>query len=72
MRKRTIFYLINIFWIICFFMLAYQENESRDVGLAALESMGHFYVYALLFMIGVIVIVIATIINLILRRKKKT
>ncbi len=71
MKKRSMFYLINMLWIICFFILAYQENKSVDVGLAALESVGHFYLYALLLMIGILVMVIATIINIILWIRKK-
>ena len=71
MKKRSMFYLINMLWIICFFILAYQENKSHDVGLAALESVGHFYLYGLLLMIGVLVMVIVTIINIILWKQKK-
>lgn len=71
MKKKAVFYIINVIWIIYFFIKAYQENESHDDGLAALGSVGDFYLYAILFILGIVVILITTIINIIFWRVKK-
>jgi len=48
-------------------VLCFIENNSNDVGLEALESLGKFYVYLGLCIVGILCLLIVGIIRLIKR-----
>ncbi|MBE6049152.1 MAG: hypothetical protein E7214_00430 [Clostridium sp.] len=69
MKKRTVFYLVDLIWIIVFGVLSFIENKSTDVGLEALEGLGRFYVYFVLCILGVVELIVMLLVNFIKSRK---
>ncbi|ADL53291.1 hypothetical protein [Clostridium cellulovorans] len=71
MRKYRIFYVLDSIWIVFFFLKAVIENNSSKTGLVALESLGHFVLYSILCIIGILALVIVMIIHKISIKKRK-
>lgn len=70
MKKVTIFYLIDFVWIVVFAVLSFMENKSKDIGLGALESLGRFYLFLGLCILGVVALIVVLISKKIIKKSK--
>ena len=64
MKKVTIFYLIDLVWIVVFAVLSFMENKSKDIGL------GRFYLFLGLCILGVVALIVVLISKKIIKKSK--
>lgn len=70
-KKLKIFYIIDISILIVSLLLAIIENAIPQTGLAALESVGRFVVFGIIFIISAFLLVMVSLIYIIKRKIKK-
>lgn len=63
MKKYRIFYVLDLIWILYFFLKAVIENNTSKTGLAALGGLGDFVLYCGLFIIGILALAIVMIMH---------
>ena len=70
MKKVTIFYLIDLVWIVVFAVLSFLENKSKEIGLGVIESLGRFYLFLGLCILGVAALIVVLISKKIIEKSK--
>lgn len=55
-------------WILTFFILSIIENDKNTTGLNAIESLGHFVLFAGLSVLGIAAFIAVVIFNIIIKK----